>query len=87
LRGKITKKRGTSTSCLTPNTNPTKKHLKNLPTKIHQKGLQKSPKNKNEIHKKIQSGTRMNSKPSIHEEERFFTKRLATFHACMNGIS
>jgi hypothetical protein len=37
LRGKITKKRGTPTSCVIPKTNPTKKSLQNLPTKIPRK--------------------------------------------------
>jgi hypothetical protein len=37
-RGKITKKRGTPTSCVTPKPNLAKKHLQNLPTKIPRKG-------------------------------------------------
>jgi hypothetical protein len=46
LRGKITKKRGTPTLCVIPNTNPTKKLLQNLPTKIHQKGCENHRKQK-----------------------------------------
>jgi hypothetical protein len=38
LRGKITKKRATPTSCVIPKTNPTKKHLQILPTRVPRKG-------------------------------------------------
>jgi hypothetical protein len=37
LRGKITRKRGTPTSCVIPNTNPTMKLLQILPTKLLRK--------------------------------------------------
>jgi hypothetical protein len=38
LRGKITRKKDTPTSCMIPKTNPAKKHLQNLPTRIPRKG-------------------------------------------------
>jgi hypothetical protein len=49
LRGKITKKRGTPTSCVIPNTNPTKNRLQNLPAKIHQKDSANHRKGNREI--------------------------------------
>jgi hypothetical protein len=42
------------------------------------KRLRKSPKKKTRSTSKSQEGLRMNSKPYIQEEERLFTKRLAT---------
>jgi hypothetical protein len=46
LRGKITKKRGTPTSCVIPTIDPTKKHLEHLPTKIPRKGSENQQKEK-----------------------------------------
>jgi hypothetical protein len=56
------------------------RHLQNLPAKIHQKGFKNHRKRKTGSTSKSQGGTRINSKPSIHEEKIFFAKRLATSH-------
>jgi hypothetical protein len=79
-RGKVTKKRRIRSSCVTPTTNPTKKHHQNLPTKFNQKGSENHQKRKYGSTSKSQRNKWMNSKPSIHHEDRFFTKRLATSH-------
>jgi hypothetical protein len=60
-----------------------KSHKETHPKPSHEnplKRLRKSPKKKKGIHKQITRGHKMNSKPSIHEKERFFTKRLVTSH-------
>jgi hypothetical protein len=46
LRGKITNKRGTPTSCVIPKTNPTKEYLQELLTKIPRKSSEKQQKGK-----------------------------------------
>jgi hypothetical protein len=45
-RGKVTKKRGTRSSCVTPTPNPTKKRLQNSATKIPRKGSENHQKEK-----------------------------------------
>jgi hypothetical protein len=46
LRGKVTKKRGTPTSCVIPKTNPAKKDLRKLLTKIPRKSPENNQKGK-----------------------------------------
>jgi hypothetical protein len=46
LRGKITNKRGTPTSCVIPKTNPTREYLQELLTKIPRKSSEKQQKGK-----------------------------------------
>jgi hypothetical protein len=45
-RGKVTKKRGTMSSCVTPTPNPAKKRLQNSATKIPRKGSENHKKGK-----------------------------------------
>jgi hypothetical protein len=45
-RGKVTKKRGTRSSCVTPTPNPAKKRLENSTTKIPRKGSENHQKGK-----------------------------------------
>jgi hypothetical protein len=79
-RGKVTKRRGTRSSCVTPTTNAAKKHPQIFLQKPIEKGSQNHQKRKTKSTSKSKGGTMMNYKHSIHEEERFFTKRLATSH-------
>jgi hypothetical protein len=65
LRGKIIKKRGTPTSCVIPKTNPVKKHLQDLSTKIPRKG--------SENHRKRQTGE---TQSSLEEPRRI----IYTYH-------
>jgi hypothetical protein len=54
--------------------------LKSLSRKSTKKALKITEKGKIGSTRKSQRGARMSSKPFIHREERFFTKRLATSH-------
>jgi hypothetical protein len=65
---------------MTPITNPAKKHPQISSTKIHKKPPKITKKGKTRSTSKLQRGTRMSSKPSIHHEESFFIKRLASPH-------
>jgi hypothetical protein len=61
LRDKITKKRGTPTSCVIPKANPTKKCLQKLPTKIPRK-----------ISENHQKGEMSGDKETLYEPRRIF---------------
>jgi hypothetical protein len=66
LRGKITKKRGTPTSCVIPKTNPAKKHLQKLLTKISRKSSENHQKGKWE---RQQIDLRNHAESSIHAKK------------------
>jgi hypothetical protein len=53
---------------------------KTFPRKSPRKASRITEKRKTGSTSKSQGGTRINSKPSIHEEKIFFAKRLATSH-------
>jgi hypothetical protein len=63
LRGKITKKKGTPTSCVIPKKNPAKKHLQKLLTKIPRRALKITKKGKRE---RQQIALRNHVESSIH---------------------
>jgi hypothetical protein len=66
LKGKITKKRGTPTSCVISKSNLGKKHLQILPTRIPRKGSKITKKDKWERHNQA---LRNQAESSIHTME------------------
>jgi hypothetical protein len=62
-RGKVTKKRGTRSSCVTPTPNPAKKRLQNFATKIPRKGSENHQKGKTG---KTTKALRNHAESSIH---------------------
>jgi hypothetical protein len=65
-RGKVTKKRGTRSSCVTPTTNATKKCLQNSTTKFSRKGSENHQKGKMEETTKT---LRNHTRSSIHTKK------------------
>lgn len=79
----ITKKRVTNNSCMIPTNKPARKAPQIRQTKHLKTRLRKSIKEKaTRFTSKSQGNMRKNSKTSIHCEERFITKRLATSQHC-----